>query len=305
MALVQSGNGATYANSIEFIFNIVRFAVDTLGYTMLGSSDGTTWANTGQTAGPYDHWPNYSALAAGSWARIGYNGLEVVFNRQDSAASSLRIYVAPRGNSFDSGAAATTSPTATGVYTLMQGSGLWGTTSNCRGQIVGEDADVIVNGIAMRPFYATHWVSATQSGFFRLDALLQANASDLHPYILQANNGCTKTHVISDSDAVSIPINAPMSFENDGLPYNMSGLQYQSQSYSRFPEGASPTPAGEWPTLPIVHCRRGAGKQGVSHLMRWNGVAAQDYPSAPGGNPQYVALVDGILMVYPTGVTPV
>jgi len=95
---------------------LLRTTLLAAGWTVQGSSDGTTWANAGQTAGPFDVLSSSGAGAGGfnnanAWMRLqDPDGLREILIRMVNASNTYIWY--SKAGRFSSGGSATVKPVA-------------------------------------------------------------------------------------------------------------------------------------------------------------------------------------------------
>lgn len=306
MSLVFDVN-TTHATADNYVFTIKTVLVSA-GWIVLGSSDGTSFENTGQTAGPFDVWSVVGdASNTDSYCRIGApdsSGTEWSFHRDGSAATNWEFSYSLTG--FTAGdATATVPPTGTNDEALWLTTN-WGENSSVVGTIVAEDT--AVNGVF--PFYAmsTSPGVATQNGMLLHDVGLPSPGGHDNPVIVAAmGSGFQDSNMLSTT-ALSSTNGAVRTWDGAALsPATKINLGMRIQytvSALGVPGAIGTAPDGGDLAVQPIWMHAGIC-MGSSYLMRLAGVGSRDYPNAiDEGTDRWVGAVDGLLLRYPQSETP-
>lgn len=313
-----------------FLWKIWRNLIDQGGWTPMGSSDGVTFENNGDTAGPFDVLTvsnngqtygsgvaNSFSRAVNAWWRIQMPGstLEIAVRRNTSTFSPFQFVVAidPQGFTDTGVANATTPPTGPSTEFLHGISG-W---SNYQTLFSSSGVDmrihVMVNDAAVNGVYS-FWAAATESGAsarhggFTFYAMNQISVGDPQPWVIQCRQG-DGVWVPSQDFSDDLNTGPQGFFDYGGGGENFSqfpGLSYEASSGQAVPAFLAAAPDGDYRHFPIVHASGNTGQfKGINAVAKYKSANGRNYPDTfdlAGGNPRVV--MGDLVLPWASGVVP-
>lgn len=303
------------------IYRLVLALVASGVWTVLGSSDGTTWANTGQTAGPYNVLttgaPGATGLGnANAWVRLGdTNGREILF-RIITTGTIAWWYSRTAG--FSSGGSATVIPVATDGVQIITGLS-WPSTNNITHCVV---SDTAINGVFGWYLMGTTTGTGARQFLFAMEPLQPgANGSQASygddPVVFFAFN---VEPLVGGVAATSLPIppasgNYLVAVYREGQPdrlvVSVAGFAEMNDNGSNmFPDGLAVNQySGNDDRCRIVFGRPAnitiPFVKGVSGQVCWKGIAARQYPDTIALAGDARVYFGALVVPWLTGVAPV
>lgn len=304
------------------IYRLVLALVASGVWTVLGSSDGTTWANTGQTAGPYNVLTTGAPGAGGlgnanAWVRLrDTGGREILFR---IVTTSTIAWWYSRTAGFSSGGSATVVPVATDSAQLASAMS-WNANANITHCVV---SDTAINGVFGWYLLGTTTGTGARAFFFAMEPLhpgvngSQASYGDDPVVFFSFNQEPTEGAIAAT--ALTIPPSASgntiVTIYREGQPDRLvlpvAGFTESNDNGTQM-----------WPNGLAVNqysnnddrCRIVFGRaatvvvpfvKGVSGVVCWKGISARQYPDTIGLAGAGARVYFGALVVpWITGVTP-
>ena len=305
------------------LYRLVLALVASGVWTVLGSSDATTWANTGQTAGPYNVLttgaPGATGLGnANAWVRLrDTNGREILFR---IITTSTIAWWYSRTAGFSSGGSATAIPVATDGVQIVSGMS-WNSSANITHCVI---SDAAINGVFGWYLLGTTTGTGARAFLLAMEPLhpgvngSQAIYGDDPVVFLSFNT----EPIVGSIAATSLPIppnatgNSIVAVYREGQPdrliVQIAGFaEMNDNGTNMFPDGLAVNQySGNDDRCRIVFGRAANNiisfTKGVSGQLCWKGIAGRQYPDTIGLAGADARVYFGSLVVpWITGVAPV